>query len=53
MGPPEQIVPYAEFLYPCETDLVCKVTHKDPPQFNSRIFFENKEEVGICLDFKF
>lgn len=45
-GPPEKVVPLGYFDYPCQDDLVCKVTIQDVPFFNAPIFLENKEQIG-------
>ena len=44
-GPPESVVEYCAFQHKCEGDLVCKVTHANPPQFNAAIFYEDKTQV--------
>lgn len=44
-GPPENVVEYASYSHSCEGDLVCKVTHANPPQFNAPVFYENKTQV--------
>ncbi|XP_059607514.1 probable H/ACA ribonucleoprotein complex subunit 1 [Phlebotomus argentipes] len=45
-GPPEHVVPFGEFQYSCENDLVCKASIENVPYFNAPIFLENKEQVG-------
>lgn len=39
-------MPLGYFDYPCQDDLVCKVTIQDVPFFNAPIFLENKEQIG-------
>uniref|UniRef100_A0A7G3AKE2 H/ACA ribonucleoprotein complex subunit n=1 Tax=Lutzomyia longipalpis TaxID=7200 RepID=A0A7G3AKE2_LUTLO len=45
-GPPEHVIPFGEFHYPCENDLVCKAQIENVPYFNAPIYLENKEQVG-------
>ncbi|GAB0100385.1 H/ACA ribonucleoprotein complex subunit [Sergentomyia squamirostris] len=45
-GPPDHVIPFGEFQYPCENDLVCKAQIENVPYFNAPIYLENKEQVG-------
>uniref|UniRef100_A0A1L8DG78 H/ACA ribonucleoprotein complex subunit n=1 Tax=Nyssomyia neivai TaxID=330878 RepID=A0A1L8DG78_9DIPT len=45
-GPPDHVIPFGEFHYPCENDLVCKASIENVPYFNAPIYLENKEQVG-------
>ncbi len=35
------------FSHSCESELVFKSSHTKIPKFNSRVYFENKEEIGV------
>lgn len=35
------------FVHPCEDCMVFKSSHEKIPKFNSAVFFENKQQVGV------
>uniref|UniRef100_A0A336L4L4 folate gamma-glutamyl hydrolase n=1 Tax=Culicoides sonorensis TaxID=179676 RepID=A0A336L4L4_CULSO len=45
-GPPERVIPFGYYDYPCQDDLVLKVEIEDVPYFNAPIFLENKSQIG-------
>lgn len=45
-GPPEWVEPLGTAMHTCEDQLIVKCTHTRVPQFNARIFLENKEQIG-------
>lgn len=45
-GPPEWVEEVGATMHTCEDQLIVKCTHKRVPQFNARIFLENKEQIG-------
>eukprot|EP00438_Fugacium_kawagutii_P018883 Skav221129 [mRNA] locus=scaffold233:596183:599507:- [translate_table: standard] len=49
-GPPEEIEEIGEAMHTCEDQLVCKCTNERVPQFNARLFLENKEQIGKVDD---
>lgn len=45
-GPPESVVLFGVYDYPCQGDLVCKAQIEDVPYFNAPIYLENKSQIG-------
>ncbi|CAD7962989.1 unnamed protein product [Amoebophrya sp. A120] len=45
-GPPERVEELGETMHTCEDQLIVKCTHNRVPQFNARIFLQNKEQIG-------
>jgi H/ACA ribonucleoprotein complex subunit 1 len=35
------------FSHVCEDELVYKSTHKKIPKFNSRVYYQDKSEIGM------
>ena len=48
-GPPDWVESLGTTMHTCEDQLIVKCTHKRVPQFNARIFLENKEQIGIII----
>jgi len=46
MGPPENVIPFGSFSYPCEGDLVCKSNIEDVPYFSAPVYLDNKVQIG-------
>lgn len=45
-GPPERVEKVGITMHECEDQLIVKCVHTRVPQFNARIFLNNKEEIG-------
>lgn len=45
-GPPDRVEALGLSMHVCEDQLICKCTNARVPQFNARIFLENKEHIG-------
>ena len=45
-GPPDRVEAVGTVSHTCEDQLILKCTNVRVPQFNARIFLENKEEIG-------
>lgn len=45
-GPPERVIPFGYFDYPCQDELILKVEIEDVPYFNAPIYLENKSQIG-------
>ena len=47
-GPPDFVVECGQLMHECESEMVCKVSHKESkiPHFNAGIYLENKKKIG-------
>ncbi|GAB5360139.1 hypothetical protein AAMO2058_000601800 [Amorphochlora amoebiformis] len=45
-GPPATVIEVGEFVHPCESEMLCKLTNEKIPYFNAPIYLKNKSKIG-------
>jgi len=47
-GPPDFVVEVGQMMHECESEMICRVSHKESkiPHFNAGIYLENKKKIG-------